>query len=557
MEDELSFEPLGYEALGEGVGGYSTKPEYNLPGQAVQPVPYKPWLQFTRPKDKLNAKIDYEIRRSQEEDDKARVATLNEEYKELTAQEPGIAGRIKAALSAQKAPMPELQAPEATMGEGIAQIVMNLLGKPVGHTSAAMQGRMNERNQRENANAMNKWQGDVRDAGLDMEMAQFDLKELQRKIAANRGEAGELEDFWRKFDADLEMTDRKQKGELEKIDARNEGQMAIVQARAKNALELLEAKEGYKEPAYRIRQLMELGFPLDVAQDMVFAKENEAIARTKEREALLPGKIEGQKVDNNLKRQRIDESKAKIANWNASIRQRDERLGFDIEKWVSGESDTAPDTKEIAKDISKLRAKQASNKGQMQALEREILAMPKPDKRSDAQIERVEAIRQEQAKLRTENAGIESELKYLDSVRKSTSPKANAPDGGYSHPVTGRVSSGFGARAKPNARASTNHGGMDFAVPSGTPVKAARDGVVIRVQGNVGNAGDIIVVRHRDGSTTHYFHLSGFSVKAGQQVKQGQVIGKSGATGNVTGPHLHFEIRDSKGNKINPGKILK
>jgi murein DD-endopeptidase MepM/ murein hydrolase activator NlpD len=98
---------------------------------------------------------------------------------------------------------------------------------------------------------------------------------------------------------------------------------------------------------------------------------------------------------------------------------------------------------------------------------------------------------------------------------------------------------------------------MDFAVPSGTPVKAARDGVVIRVQGNVGNAGDIIVVRHRDGSTTHYFHLSGFSVKAGQQVKQGQVIGKSGATGNVTGPHLHFEIRDSKGNKINPGKILK
>lgn len=113
-----------------------------------------------------------------------------------------------------------------------------------------------------------------------------------------------------------------------------------------------------------------------------------------------------------------------------------------------------------------------------------------------------------------------------------------ATDSTYTKPVNGPVSAGF--------EGYPGHGGIDFAVPEGTPVHAARDGVVTIAQANhpwMGwQGGNAVLIQHEDGMHTGYAHLSQINVSVGQKVKQGQVIGLSGSTGLVTGPHLHFEF---------------
>ncbi|MFI9249880.1 transglycosylase family protein [Streptomyces sp. NPDC053069] len=90
------------------------------------------------------------------------------------------------------------------------------------------------------------------------------------------------------------------------------------------------------------------------------------------------------------------------------------------------------------------------------------------------------------------------------------------------------------------------HTGVDFLVPTGTAVQAAETGQVVAA-GWGGSYGYQVVIRHADGRYTQYGHLSAISVRTGQTVGAGQRIGRSGATGNVTGPHLHFEVRTGPG----------
>ncbi|RII18775.1 Murein DD-endopeptidase MepM [Streptomyces sp. YIM 130001] len=98
------------------------------------------------------------------------------------------------------------------------------------------------------------------------------------------------------------------------------------------------------------------------------------------------------------------------------------------------------------------------------------------------------------------------------------------------------------AYRKPGAWAAGFHTGIDFAVPTGTPVVAVGPGSVV-VAGDQGAYGNCVVVGMTDGKFTLYAHLSRIEVEVGQQVTGGHRLGLSGATGNVTGPHLHFEAR--------------
>ncbi|NLZ10828.1 MAG: M23 family metallopeptidase, partial [Alcaligenaceae bacterium] len=108
-------------------------------------------------------------------------------------------------------------------------------------------------------------------------------------------------------------------------------------------------------------------------------------------------------------------------------------------------------------------------------------------------------------------------------------------------PVQGRLSSPFGLRRFFNGEERNPHSGLDFAVPTGTPVKAPADGVVTIVDDYYFN-GKTIFIDHGLGLITMYCHLSAQDVKVGQVVKRGQVIGKVGATGRATGPHLHWNV---------------
>jgi murein DD-endopeptidase MepM/ murein hydrolase activator NlpD len=118
-------------------------------------------------------------------------------------------------------------------------------------------------------------------------------------------------------------------------------------------------------------------------------------------------------------------------------------------------------------------------------------------------------------------------------------------------PVDGaRITSGFGLRFHPILGYTRMHQGIDFGVPVGTPVYAAGDGVVAEARW-AGGYGRWLKLEHTGGWATGYGHLSGWAVKPGQHVHQGQIVAYSGSTGESTGPHLHYEVME-RGQKIDP-----
>ena len=105
-------------------------------------------------------------------------------------------------------------------------------------------------------------------------------------------------------------------------------------------------------------------------------------------------------------------------------------------------------------------------------------------------------------------------------------------------PAKGRIIAGFG----PKTNGQTNDG-INIALPEGTPVKAAEDGVVAYAGNELKGYGNLVLVRHADGYVTAYAHARELLVKRGDPIKRGQTIARSGQTGNVDAPQLHFEIR--------------
>jgi len=115
---------------------------------------------------------------------------------------------------------------------------------------------------------------------------------------------------------------------------------------------------------------------------------------------------------------------------------------------------------------------------------------------------------------------------------------ADAAMPSFRWPVKGRVIAGFGPKTN-----GQQNDGINLAVPEGTPIKAAEDGVVAYAGSELKGYGNLVLVRHSNGYVTAYAHAKELLVKRGDQIKRGQVIAKSGQTGNVDGPQLHFEIR--------------
>jgi murein DD-endopeptidase MepM/ murein hydrolase activator NlpD len=120
---------------------------------------------------------------------------------------------------------------------------------------------------------------------------------------------------------------------------------------------------------------------------------------------------------------------------------------------------------------------------------------------------------------------------------------------GWTAPAQGTVTSDYGPRW------GTEHEGIDIGAASGSPVRAAADGVVKRANwyGGYGNA---VIIDHGNGVQTLYGHNSSLDVQPGQRVSAGQVIAKVGSTGDSTGPHLHFEV-EVDGKKVDPRPWLK
>jgi murein DD-endopeptidase MepM/ murein hydrolase activator NlpD len=125
----------------------------------------------------------------------------------------------------------------------------------------------------------------------------------------------------------------------------------------------------------------------------------------------------------------------------------------------------------------------------------------------------------------------------------------------FAWPTRGTFTSGFGMRADPFTGLPRFHNGIDLANRVGTPIRAAASGRVVHIESQIGNYGRFVIVRHPDGFQTLYAHLQDFSVRTGQYVDRGKVLGSMGNTGRSTGPHLHFSVIHN-GTFVNPLRYL-
>ena len=155
--------------------------------------------------------------------------------------------------------------------------------------------------------------------------------------------------------------------------------------------------------------------------------------------------------------------------------------------------------------------------------------------------EAAELKRKQEAARKAQQAAVSS---------RAGAPISSASSGRFLRPVVGgTISSPFGPRS------SGFHKGMDIAVPNGTPIYAADDGVVKFSGWNSTGFGNLVIIDHGDGFLTYYAHCSSLYVSAGQPVTKGQNICAVGLTGNTSGYHVHFEVRYN-GTSVNPMNYL-
>lgn len=202
----------------------------------------------------------------------------------------------------------------------------------------------------------------------------------------------------------------------------------------------------------------------------------------------------------------------------------------------AAEPDSAPDSRETSRteEAKEQEAEQraARERAQRKASRERAAAQQVAKEKAQAAQKRAE----EQKRRAEQKRKAQAEAKR--KAEAATAKKFASPVNGYSPTTSYRASGG--------SWASGYHTGVDFAVPTGTSVRAVTSGTVVSA-GWAGSYGYQVVVRHHDGRFSQYAHLSAISVRGGQKVNSGQALGRSGNTGNSSGPHLHFEVRTGPG----------
>jgi murein DD-endopeptidase MepM/ murein hydrolase activator NlpD len=161
-------------------------------------------------------------------------------------------------------------------------------------------------------------------------------------------------------------------------------------------------------------------------------------------------------------------------------------------------------------------------------------------KKRDYKIQRIDGLPPRKVSPSPEDLKrIGRENALVKAVRKKDEPRTDFNQT-FIWPVTGRISGVYGSQRILNGEPRRPHYGVDIAAPTGTPIKAPADGVVSLVHHNMFYSGGTLIIDHGHGLSTSYLHLHKILVEEGRRVRQGDVIAQVGATGRVTGPHLHW-----------------
>ena len=165
-----------------------------------------------------------------------------------------------------------------------------------------------------------------------------------------------------------------------------------------------------------------------------------------------------------------------------------------------------------------------------------------PSEKIKVTASRVIPPQKELKRIKREQAEIKKVYSYSEPLRTWNLP--------FQRPTEGKITSQYGAQRLLNGKLHRYHSGVDFRASMGTPIFASNSGVV-RLAKNLYYAGNQVVLDHGEGLFTSYSHLNRIDVRKGQLVEKGQMIGQSGATGRVSGPHLHWTVK-LHGVNVNP-----
>ena len=213
------------------------------------------------------------------------------------------------------------------------------------------------------------------------------------------------------------------------------------------------------------------------------------------------------------------------------------------------QADLVAQEKQVDSLIAQIKSQSATYASQLEELQADANAIAGQISSAEAAYAAQIAEARRQEELRRQQ-----QQQQQQSSGGGTSASTTTGSGGYIWPLSGytRVSSPFGYRNCP-FHGRELHGGCDIPAPGGTPIKAAKAGVVI-ISTYGASYGNYVVIAHGDGTRTMYAHQSSRAVSAGQTVSQGQTIGYVGSTGSSTGNHLHFEVwtGSSSSSRVNP-----
>ena len=231
-----------------------------------------------------------------------------------------------------------------------------------------------------------------------------------------------------------------------------------------------------------------------------------------------------------------------------TIGQQDHKIAGEVEVAKLQMQETRNSTRRTRRQVAETTAAVAARTAEQRAVRDRLawsqreLATARRDKRTtlaSVREDKEEAIGH-MRDLQAQSAALAAKIRSAQSSSIVPAPTGAASAAGFVWPVHGVITSGFGWRW------GRMHEGVDLAVPNGTPVVAAKAGVVI-VAGWMGGYGNLVVVDHGGGIATAYGHNTNVTVGVGQYVEQGQLIAYSGSTGHSTGPHVHFEVRINGG----------
>ncbi|GAB3593257.1 M23 family metallopeptidase [Angustibacter peucedani] len=410
---------------------------------------------------------------------------------------------------------------------GVSAVCLTLVGTLV--TPAVTANAGPEDRKRKVDSSIRSLQDDLEDTSSDLRSAYFRLKATREKVPAAQAALATAQA--RLVQAQAHHVEVGQKLEVAKA---REGKAADDLARTQRVTRTTNDTLGsLARQAYQSGGVGELSVTLQASSADDFAQRVTFLDRAMQVQGVALAQLEVARAETTAKRARLVAVRREVALLKAQA-----EAAVDQAAVAQSEASTAKRQLEtlqasLSADARNIRARRASEK------------------------ERLDALEAESKKLRIKLAAIARAQRAAQ--RRAGRSSSGGPSGGYlSRPVAGGyISSEFGLRFHPILHYWRLHAGMDFAVPCGTPVRAAASGRILSA-GWGGGYGNRIVVTHGVvkgvGLFTTYNHLSRF-VKTSGHVERGQLIAYSGTTGASTGCHLHFETYDN-GTPVNPRRWL-